>query len=221
MIKKCVVCGLEFEAKRDSAKYCCKKCRNHSKSCKTFEQIREDNKKITEYLIDLYNSGLNDREIAPVIKKSVSWVQKTRTDIGLPRQVRAKQPVAIQIRFKSCRKCNSIFIPKNKTQVYCSVICERRANHKVRDYDRKRLERKQRIDYIPLPAVYEKYNGICYLCGGLCDWNAKKIINGVGYALGDYPSRDHVIPLSKGGLHAWSNVRLAHVRCNSSKGAKL
>lgn len=32
------------------------------------------------------------------------------------------------------------------------------------------------------------------------------------------PSLDHVVPLSKGGAHDPSNVRLAHVRCNSARG---
>lgn len=29
---------------------------------------------------------------------------------------------------------------------------------------------------------------------------------------------DHVIPLTKGGNHELANVRLAHLRCNVSKG---
>lgn len=31
-------------------------------------------------------------------------------------------------------------------------------------------------------------------------------------------SLDHVVPLSKGGAHDPSNVRLAHLGCNSAKG---
>jgi len=33
----------------------------------------------------------------------------------------------------------------------------------------------------------------------------------------EYPSLDHVIPLSKGGEHSMSNARLAHTYCNSIK----
>jgi len=32
-----------------------------------------------------------------------------------------------------------------------------------------------------------------------------------------YPSIDHVVPLSRGGLHEWGNVKLAHRICNSIK----
>ena len=35
-----------------------------------------------------------------------------------------------------------------------------------------------------------------------------------------YPSIDHVKPISKGGLHEWGNVQLAHFSCNSKKGDK-
>lgn len=69
--------------------------------------------------------------------------------------------------------------------------------------------------------VRKKYNGICYLCGEACDWKDGKWENGVFKVGGNYPSREHVIPLSKGGDDTWSNLRLAHVSCNSKKGAKL
>jgi 5-methylcytosine-specific restriction endonuclease McrA len=34
------------------------------------------------------------------------------------------------------------------------------------------------------------------------------------------PTLDHVVPLVAGGLHDPANVRLAHLTCNSRKGAK-
>ena len=37
----------------------------------------------------------------------------------------------------------------------------------------------------------------------------------------NYPTIDHVIPLAKGGMHSWDNVRLAHHNCNSIKGDRL
>ena len=32
-----------------------------------------------------------------------------------------------------------------------------------------------------------------------------------------YPSIDHIYPVSKGGMHAWNNVQLAHRKCNTYK----
>lgn len=80
----------------------------------------------------------------------------------------------------------------------------------------------ERRDVISLNAVIERDNGICYLCG--CKTNKDDSwhdVNGY-FVCGDtYPTRDHVIPLVKGGTHTWDNVRLACHKCNSIKNAKL
>ena len=36
----------------------------------------------------------------------------------------------------------------------------------------------------------------------------------------NYPSIDHIIPISKGGTHQWNNVQLAHRKCNRMKSNK-
>lgn len=178
-------------------------------------------------LLKWYKKGLKDKGIASKIGRSVTWVQKTRTDMGLPtqgskkrlrKQKRKEELAQMEVRF--CKKCGSFFYPKSTNQVYCSKACEKYTNHQINDIKRKRLEEKQKIDDIPLNAVFKKYNGICYLCGGKCDYSDVRYVNGIPKALGNYPSREHVIPLSKGGLHSWDNIRLAHIRCNSSKGVK-
>jgi 5-methylcytosine-specific restriction endonuclease McrA len=53
----------------------------------------------------------------------------------------------------------------------------------------------------------------CWLCGDLM------VFEKVG-ALGDRASIDHVVPLSRGGLHELGNCRLAHHRCNAGRGNK-
>lgn len=37
----------------------------------------------------------------------------------------------------------------------------------------------------------------------------------------DYPTIDHIVPLSKGGPHLWSNVQVACAECNIAKGASV
>lgn len=66
---------------------------------------------------------------------------------------------------------------------------------------------------ITLKSVRIKYNDVCQICGLLVDDTA--IENGHIKRL--YPTIDHIIPLSKGGSHIWSNVRLAHMACNAGK----
>ena len=93
------------------------------------------------------------------------------------------------------------------------------ANKMKRD---KRIKNKNNIDTISLQELYERDGGVCWLYGESCDYDDKEYRvskSGRGYlATGpNYPSVDHVVPLSKGGTHTWDNVKLAHKRCNSKK----
>ena len=56
-------------------------------------------------------------------------------------------------------------------------------------------------------VVWERDNGICYLCG---------------YPVSFYLMHvDHVVPISKGGMHSYANVRATHPACNQHKAARL
>ena len=108
----------------------------------------------------------------------------------------------------------------NQTENGKSIL---QANKMKRD---KRIKDRDNVDTISLRELYERDEGICWLCGELCDYNDKEYRvseSGHGYlATGpNYPSVDHIVPLSKGGTHTWSNVKLAHKRCNSKKCDKI
>lgn len=133
-----------------------------------------------------------------------------------------------QIGFRFC-KCGAILAYQDRL---CGDCKNERANsstyEQMKDIYRKaeikreaRLKNVKRDKDATLVALFEKYKGICYLCGEACDWKDGKWENGVFKVGGKYPSREHVLPLSKGGDDTWSNLRLAHVSCNSKKGAKL
>ena len=70
---------------------------------------------------------------------------------------------------------------------------------------------------ITLEKLYNRDGGTCALCGGLCDYNDYAFRGSVFIAGNEYPSIDHIRPLSKGGSHTWDNVQLAHRQCNSIK----
>lgn len=63
-------------------------------------------------------------------------------------------------------------------------------------------------------AVFERADGICYLCGTETHWKME----------GDWDpllaNLDHIKPVSKGGEHTWENVALACQLCNTRKGAQ-
>ena len=123
---------------------------------------------------------------------------------------------------KVCPVCGKEFRTIYDTQKYCSKQCQVRVMRYIQELKkRKGIEASAIIDRdITLRQVYEKDNGVCYLCGKKCDYEDYKIINNAFIVGDNYPSIDHVIPISKGGEHSWGNVRLAHMSCNSQKGEK-
>lgn len=123
-----------------------------------------------------------------------------------------------QAEIRICPECGKAFLPRTDRQRCCGTECGTKTNNRIKWYRRRRKIDVATMDRtITLRAVYEKDAGICYLCGQPCEWN-DFLEREDAFVAGDlYPSIDHVQPLSKGGRHAWENVRLAHRRCNSLK----
>jgi 5-methylcytosine-specific restriction endonuclease McrA len=55
--------------------------------------------------------------------------------------------------------------------------------------------------------IYDRGNGMCYLCGDAVTFNEMTI--------------DHVIPKSRGGKNNIENLRPTHYKCNFEKGNKI
>ena len=229
MKKICAICGKEFDATCGKTKYCSKTCRSHARYKKTREEQRsaiKDAEKIIRYY---YERGLHDIDIAKRIGYSKTHVRNIRLTLGLPRQVSKsrlkKEKIKLknaQMEFRFCNKCGKVFYPIRVNQKFCSKTCEKITNRSINEIKKKRIRKyiDDKTDNISLWAVYEKYHGLCYLCGERCDPEDYEWKNGHKNVHGNYPSREHVIPISKGGSHTWENVRLAHIKCNSSKGAR-
>lgn len=63
--------------------------------------------------------------------------------------------------------------------------------------------------------IFERDGWVCQLCGLPVDPTLS------GRHVADGPSLDHIVPLTRGGLHRRTNVQLAHMRCNSAKGNRV
>lgn len=140
----------------------------------------------------------------------------------------------------TCKHCGDewLFWPshekygRKKPSPYCSRSClNRHTKRKSRerygvDNIGRRLKRygadKAPRDHITLDALIERDGGVCYLCGCTTSkadsWHDE---NGNFICGETYPTRDHVIPIAKGGTHTWDNVKLACMKCNSTKGATI
>ena len=109
---------------------------------------------------------------------------------------------------------------------YCSAECrDAHLKERAKIYRRGRQD-SHRHRAVKFGCAYDssvtlakliKRDGLrCALCGEMCD---PKDHSWSQYSGPMYPSIDHIIPMSKGGGHVWSNVQVAHIICNSEKGA--
>lgn len=106
-----------------------------------------------------------------------------------------------------CARCSKTFINKNGRAKYCSRTCKRAGTHS--DY-RSRAKRWN-VEYdssVTIANVIERFGRGCAECGELIIGEHSSKANQ------DAPSIDHIVPMSAGGAHVWSNVELVHLRCN-------
>jgi 5-methylcytosine-specific restriction endonuclease McrA len=115
----------------------------------------------------------------------------------------------------ACLQCGSITMRTNKRKRYCSDQCMWRSNaHHKKFIRRLREEIHEESERIDRSEVLRRDKYICALCHCRIPKAAK------------YPARlagtiDHILPLSKGGLHTWDNVQAAHAGCNSKKHTRV
>lgn len=197
--RQCKWCGNLFSPKGERRVYCSDGCRKDSIENKgiTKEQQLEAERK--------------DKAINKLIK-----VLNKRID-----------------EFRECKCCNRKYLHikyLNGTS-YCSDECREQGLRVLqKKYPKpKRMSKDKRwtlngkADYsININKLYERDEGCCHICGGHTDFkDYSETAEGYFIAGNTYPSIDHVIPIAKGGLHQWDNVKLAHRICNSIKNDKL
>lgn len=69
---------------------------------------------------------------------------------------------------------------------------------------------------LPIAAIYMAQEGRCFHCEKpMLMSAATKKVNG---SINGGWTREHVIPLSKGGRRGWPNIVLAHFGCNGKRG---
>lgn len=190
----CTVCGAEFVPKRPTQETCSHKCYDKQRTIKQ------------------YCNGLTGEEREAYKRESK---RKNLEKAMQARKANAKPPKERTWYTGTCKVCGKEFRTLNPAQVTCSKECGKRYSNARKQH---RIPKAQLIDKdITLEALYRRDAGVCYLCGKLCDWDDRH-----GNIVGaNYPSIDHVIPIARGGLHSWGNVRLAHHGCNSAKGIDL
>jgi hypothetical protein len=108
----------------------------------------------------------------------------------------------------SCRRCGKAMWDATCMRRYCSSTC-RKAMHRER---RKEMLRRAYVESVSMAELRRRDDDTCRICGKPVDFTRQP----------PDPSAatiDHVIAVSRGGEHSYKNTQLAHLRCNTAKGA--
>ncbi len=121
---------------------------------------------------------------------------------------------------KTCECCGISFETPYETQLVCGEVCRKKKKH-LTWYNRHKDDRYKRLGIKENPninakSVYKRDNGMCWICNNSCDLNDYiETETGTIICGNNYPSVDHIVPISKGGTDTWDNVKCAHRICNS------
>lgn len=134
--------------------------------------------------------------------------------------ISAKKMAEFEPEQRTCAWCGKSYTTDYKHRsIYCSDKCLNASLHSNR---KKRLKGKIVDRDISLQKVDKIFNHRCALCGEEVNWNDYSIDQDGNFIAGpSYPSMDHIVPLSQGGMHEWNNIQLAHFKCNAVKGDKI
>lgn len=196
LILRCKDCGYEFEYTSQILR----PSRKYNIQCKECNIRSKESELLQKKL---------DKENKHIIKQKKILIEKFEKQQRLNNRV--------------CNECGQVYNAEHINQKYCSIKCARRHENRMKEITRRkhiRLNGKVNWD-ISLDKLIKRDNNTCHICGGRCNYNDYEAI-GDNFIVGkDYPSIDHVIPVSKGGTHTWDNIKLAHHYCNTIKNNKM
>lgn len=188
---RCVVCGGEFE--------------------RTFHNLTTKGSVSCPYCTE---SKRNEIKQEQAIEKQRRKTERERKAQVNKEEKNRKSEAWKNRPFHKCSVCGTL----TQNPKYCCADCRRKANYSTHEHKRRALILSQMVDKdISLEGLFRRDNGVCAICGKRCNYEDYVVRDG-SFIAGDwYPSIDHIKPISKGGLHSWGNIQLAHRRCNRIK----
>jgi len=188
----CPVCRSIFNAAHPTKRYCSSRCKNRSRY--------EPGGTYYENPIKCATCGCNTPRFSKSIQGTTRCVQCRKAS----KNKKKRNPLTW-----ACINCGIIRTrPPTRGQVpkYCSRSCEQ-----IAAWHRRRARMLDAfVEDVNRLEVFVADGYKCYLCGKKT--NPLKV-----YPHPKSPTVDHIVPLSKGGMHERSNCRTACAKCNWSK----
>ena len=227
MVKQCEYCGKEFEAQTVRRKFCSDACRqrehrkSHPQKGKTEEQKRRDRERQREKYAREHHIG--EKRICVICgNEFMSKSEKGQTCSKQCARMLSRRKTGFCNSYlitKTCVVCGEAFKTYRGKQVTCSKECSdakdrERRNHQNTSFRSRCKKYGVYFDAkVKADLVIKRDGCVCQICGKRCDPSDKRW----GFFGPDYPTLDHIRPLSKGGTHTWDNVQCACGMCNSEK----
>lgn len=137
------------------------------------------------------------------------WLAAHRATLSPPAAT-AKQPLDLRT------KCGHAHLAGAACPRGCAR-CQKPFPHPTRQHLCATCRRPRRDNYrIPLERLWRRDQGTCGICGEPVPPPSQFDHRNIDPL---YPTRDHIIPVAHGGQDVAHNLRLAHWKCNTQRGA--
>lgn len=226
--RECEQCGKDISNMSSKAIYCCKKCSDTScdrKKHMAWEDYVEEKRLIgaRQRLATSLADYIKRRETIRTVecaycKAEFKTFDKLKNYCSSEHRTEHKKQLEWEaMPAKECVVCGNKFKNFQPNAITCSKKCSKKHSNRTNRKNRYNNNTIVVDKDITLEKLYQRDKGVCHICNGKCnplDYDKSSGYFVVGKA---YPSIDHVQPRSKGGVHSWDNVKLAHHYCNTIK----
>lgn len=197
-------CGKEFTGRSDK-RFCSNTCRTYASHGSTTipgwreRKAIENAPKTNIYIKTCPNTGL-------------LFVTKYPNKVYHPASPKYKLIPRIKL---NCGVCGNDYLTINRDSKGLCFKCRIRDEQRINKSKRRAAERANIVEHVVPYTVFTRDAWTCKICG----------ISTPRHLLGkrhnNSPEMDHIIPISKGGSHSYSNVQCACKRCNNIKSNKV
>ena len=232
----CQQCGIEFKAIKDSTKYCSRTCQYKSMESlgayyvcigcgdTYFTKRKTDGHKYCSRSCAFEHKSASPFTRVYQIKCDVCLLTFYSKNSNKKRHSTCKRKESVAKETYSCAECGIKYrheFSQGRPPAYCSSACRltvQKRRKKLENRNRGKCNRRRARRYgvhyenVDVISVLQRDGWRCQICNK----RTPQARRGTMYS--NAPEIDHRIPLSKGGIHAESNLQCACRSCNQLKG---